>query len=307
MNVVFAGTPAFAVPTLEAIVRAGHRVSAVYTQPDRPAGRGRHLAISAVKEVALAHGLPILQPDTLKGGADRLRALAPDVMVVVAYGLLLPADILAIPTHGCLNVHASLLPRWRGAAPIQRAIEAGDARTGVTIMQMDVGLDTGDMLATEEVPIGEHDTARTVHDTLAAAGARALVATLAAIELGTAKPQKQDDTLATYARKLSKAEAVLDWRSPAASLARKVRAFNPWPVAQTSWNGQFLRIWDARAIDRAHQAAPGTVLAASAQGIEVATGEGALTLLQVQSEGSKAMTAEAFLHGRRLHAGDVLG
>ncbi len=307
MNVVFAGTPAFAVPTLEALLHAGHHVAAVYTQPDRPAGRGRQLAISAVKDVALAHELPVMQPTTLKGGADALRAFAPEVLVVVAYGLLLPADILAVPRHGCLNVHASLLPRWRGAAPIQRAIEAGDTRTGVTIMQMDVGLDTGDMLATAEVPIGETDTAQTLHDTLAVVGARALVDTLAAIARGTAQPRKQDDALATYARKLSKSEAVLDWSLPAATLARKVRAFNPWPVAQARWEGQNLRIWDARAVPPVRKAPPGTVLAAGPQGIEVATGEGALALLGLQPEGGKAMTAESFLHGRRLRAGDVLG
>lgn len=307
MNIVFAGTPAFAVPTLDALLRAGHQVAAVYTQPDRPAGRGRQLAITPVKEVALAHRLPVMQPTTLKGGAEALRAFAPELMVVVAYGLLLPADILAVPTHGCLNVHASLLPRWRGAAPIQRAIEAGDARTGVTIMQMDVGLDTGDMLATVEVPIHETDTAQTLHDTLAVVGAQALVDTLAAIASGTAKPRKQDDKLATYARKLSKVEAVLDWTLPAATLARKVRAFNPWPVAQTRWAGQNLRIWDARPVAGGHSAPAGTVLAAGPQGIEVAAGEGALALLRVQPEGGKAMAAESFLRGRRLRAGDVLG
>lgn len=307
MNVVFAGTPAFAVPTLEAILGAGHDITAVYTQPDRPAGRGRQLAISPVKTVALAHGLPVMQPTTLKGGAGQLRALAPDVMVVVAYGLLLPAEILAVPTHGCLNVHASLLPRWRGAAPIQRAIEAGDARTGVTIMQMDAGLDTGDMLAAVEVPIRETDTAQTLHDVLAVAGTQALVDTLAAIARGAVQRRKQEEALATYARKLSKAEAVLDWRLPAATLARKVRAFNPWPVAQTTWDSQTLRIWDARPLAGAHVAAPGTVLATGPQGIEVAAGEGALALLCLQAEGGKAMTAEAFLHGRRLRAGDVLG
>jgi methionyl-tRNA formyltransferase len=307
VNVVFAGTPAFAVPTLEALLRAGHHVAAVYTQPDRPAGRGRQLAISAVKEVALAHELPVMQPATLKGGADALRAFAPEALIVVAYGLLLPTEILAVPTHGCLNVHASPLPRWRGAAPIQRAIEAGDARTGVTIMQMDAGLDTGDMLATVEMPIGETDTAQTLHDTLSIAGAQALVDTLAAIAQGTAKPRKQDDALATYARKLSKAEAMLDWHLPASVLARKVRAFNPWPVAQARWQNQSLRIWEARPIADRQEAAPGTVLAVGAQGIEVAAGEGALALLRVQSEGGKVMTAESFLHGRRLRAGDVLG
>jgi methionyl-tRNA formyltransferase len=307
VNIVFAGTPAFAVPTLEALLRAGHHVSAVYTQPDRPAGRGRQLAISPIKEVALAHHLPVLQPATLKGGADELRTHAPEVMVVVAYGLLLPAEILAVPTHGCLNVHASLLPRWRGAAPIQRAIETGDARTGVTIMQMDVGLDTGDMLATVEVPIGETDTAQTLHDTLAIVGAQALVDTLAAMARGTVQPRKQGEALATYARKLSKAEALLDWNLSAVALARKVRAFNPWPVAQARWQGQTLRIWDARVAASANEAPPGTVLAAGPQGIEVATGKGTLALLRVQAEGSKVMTAESFLHGRRLRAGDVLG
>lgn len=306
MNVVFAGTPAFAVPTLEAILRAGHRVAAVYTQPDRPAGRGRQLTTSPVKEIALAHGLTVMQPATLKGGVEALRAFAPEVMVVVAYGLLLPADILAVPAHGCLNVHASLLPRWRGAAPIQRAIEAGDARTGVTIMQMDVGLDTGDMLATVEVPISDTDTAQTLHDTLSRVGAQALVDTLVALAEGRVQRHKQDDGLATYARKLSKAEAPLDWRLPAAALARKVHAYNPWPVAQTRWGDETLRIWDARALARDGAATPGTVLAAGPAGIEVATGEGVLVLLQVQAEGGKAMPAQAFVQGRRLRAGDVL-
>ena len=244
LKIVFAGTPDFSVPALDALLTSGHDVIAVYTQPDRPAGRGRKLTASPVKARALEHGIPVHQPLSLKRPEEqeRLAALAPDVMVVVAYGLLLPPAVLAIPRLGCVNIHASLLPRWRGAAPIQRAILAGDAETGVTLMQMEKGLDTGPMLATVRCPIGPDDTAETLHDRLAALGAGALVPTLERLDRGEITAEPQDDTQACYAAKLDKAEAVLDWRRPAVELERQVRAFNPWPVAQTGFQERVLRV-----------------------------------------------------------------
>jgi methionyl-tRNA formyltransferase len=311
MNIVFAGTPEFAVPALKALLDAGHRVLAVYTQPDRPAGRGRRLSTSPVKEFALAHELPVRQPTTLRtdAEAEALRSLAPDAMIVIAYGLILPRSILTIPRLGCINVHASLLPRWRGAAPIQRAIEAGDARTGVTIMQMAEGLDTGPILASHETPIEAHDTAATLHDRLGALGASLLAETLAKLEHGAVSPQPQDNTCATYAAKLKKDEAHLDWTADARLVARRVRAFNPWPVAQTMLNGQILRLWEASAEDSPETATdtPGTVLSADTNGIRVRCGHGALRITRLQIEGGRALDAAAFLNGRPLPAGTQLG
>lgn len=312
MNLVFAGTPEFAVPALKALLDAGHNVAAVYTQPDRPAGRGRKLAMSPVKQFTLEHGLPVRQPTTLKtdSEAEALRALAPDAMIVIAYGLILPTSILTIPKYGCINVHASLLPRWRGAAPIQRAIEAGDSHTGVTIMQMDAGLDTGPMLATRETPIDAHDTAATLHDRLGDLGASLLVDTLAKLEQGIVARRPQDSMHATYAAKLKKEEARLDWNADAQLLARRIRAFNPWPVAHTTLDGQILRLWQAsvdNGTEATTQAPPGTVLTAGPEGIHVQCGHGVLRITQLQSEGGKTLDTRAFLNGRPLHPGTRLG
>jgi methionyl-tRNA formyltransferase len=308
MNLIFAGTPAFAVPALEALLRAGHVIRAVYTQPDRPAGRGRRLAPSPVKLCAERHGIEIRQPESLHGEEARLRAEAPEAMIVIAYGLLLPPTLLAIPRYGCLNVHASLLPRWRGAAPIPRAIEAGDRVTGVSIMQMEAGLDTGPVLAQAPTPIADDDTAQTLHDRLAQLGAQTLLVTLERLVRGEITPRPQDATRACYAKKLRKDEAPIDWRLPAAVLHRKIRALNPWPVASTTWRGQILRLWEVGPLEHAAAAgAPGTVVRADASGVRVLTGAGLLTLTRLQAQGGKALAASDFLNGHRLAAGDRLG
>ena len=305
MRIVFAGTPEFAVPSLRAAARKAEIV-AVYTQPDRPAGRGRDLQASPVKLAALELGFPVLQPDSLKSelSRDALRALQPDLMVVVAYGLLLPQAVLDIPEHGCWNVHASLLPRWRGAAPIQRAIEAGDSETGVCLMQMEKGLDTGPVLLSQRTPIGADETAGQLHDRLAELGAQVLSDGLGLLRAGM-KPvaRPQPDAGATYARKLEKSEARLDWSQPAPVLARKVRAFHPWPVAEAALAGERVRIHAAEAVDVAHDAAPGSVLQASRAGIDVACGEGALRITRLQREGGRALAAADYLNARPLAAG----
>jgi len=305
MKIVFAGTPEFAVPSLRAAARH-NEVVAVYTQPDRPAGRGRGLSASPVKLEALRRGIPVLQPQTLRdpGTQAALRALAPDLMVVVAYGLILPRAVLEIPRHGCWNVHASLLPRWRGAAPIQRAIEAGDSQSGVCLMQMDAGLDTGPVILRQATPISETDTAGLLHDRLAELGAQVLADGLGLLRAGIRPiPTPQPAEGVTYAHKLDKAEARLDWSQPAAALARKVRAFMPWPIAEATVAGERLRIHGAIALDLHHQAAPGTLLAASRQGLDIACGAGALRLRVVQREGGKAITAADYLNARRDLAG----
>lgn len=305
MRLVFAGTPPFAATALDALADAGHDIALVLTQPDRPAGRGMKLVHSAVKQTALARGLPVSQPASLKTpeAQAELAALEPDVMVVAAYGLILPQAVLGLPRHGCLNIHASLLPRWRGAAPIQRAILAGDAQTGITIMQMDAGLDTGAMLGQTVVPIHPSDTAGSLHDALAAAGAEAIVAALP--RLGTLAPQAQDEAKATYAAKLSKDEAQLDWTLPADVLARAVRAYDPVPGAWTLLDGAPLKVWAADVV--AGDGVPGTVLAAQGGEIHVACGCGALALRGVQPAGGKRMAAAAFLAGRPLAPGTRLG
>ncbi|HEX5339518.1 MAG TPA: methionyl-tRNA formyltransferase [Gammaproteobacteria bacterium] len=306
LRIAFAGTPEFALPALAALHSAGHDIVGVWTQPDRPAGRGRKLAASPVKQRALEQGLPVHQPASLRTAEARavLRDAAPQVMVVVAYGLLLPRAVLAIPRHGCLNIHASLLPRWRGAAPIQRAILAGDGESGVTIMQMDAGLDTGDMLMLKRTPIHEHDTAQSLHDRLAVLGAAAIIEVLA--QIGNLQPTAQNATQATYAPKLTHAEALLDWTRPASELVRCVRAYNPWPVAHTLWDGQILRIWDAQAMAAGFGAAPGQLVAVSSEGIDVATGAGILRITQLQIAGGRCMSAVNFSHGRAL-AGACFG
>ncbi len=301
MKIVFAGTPAFAVSSLRAAARH-HEVVAVYTQPDRPAGRGRGLAPSPVKLDAIARGIPVFQPESLKTpeAQQQLRDLAPDLMVVVAYGLILPKAVLTIPTHGCWNVHASLLPRWRGAAPIQRAIQAGDAETGVCLMQMEAGLDTGPVLLKQHIAIGPNDTGGQLHDRLAALGEQVLSDGLGLLRAGI-KPiaQPQPEAGVTYAHKLDKAEARLDWAQDADALARTVRAFNPWPVAEAMLVGERVRIHGAIALDDNQGKAPGTLLAASRDGIDIACGHGALRLRVLQREGGKAITAADYLNARR--------
>ena len=301
MRIVFAGTPAFAVPSLRA-AHAHGEVVAVYTQPDRPAGRGRGLAASPVKLEAIQRGIPVLQPETLKRKESQqaLRDMEPDLMIVVAYGLILPRAVLEIPRFGCWNVHASLLPRWRGAAPIQRAIEAGDSETGVCLMQMEAGLDTGPVLLAMTTPIGDTETGGQLHDRLAELGASVLADGLA-LRRADVKPAPwiQPEAGVTYAHKLDKAEARLDWNQSAALLARKVRAFEPWPVAEAMVAGERLRIHGAVALDLQHAFTPGTLLATGKQGIDVACAEGALRLRVVQREGGKAITAADYLNSRR--------
>ncbi len=307
-RIIYAGTPEFAVPALRALVEGGANVVAVYTQPDRPAGRGRRLTPSPVKQAALAYGLPVMQPEGLRTpeAQQALAALEPDLLVVAAYGLLLPKAVLDIPSRGCVNLHASLLPRWRGAAPIQRAIEAGDRETGITLMQMDEGLDTGRMLARIACPISPGDTAQELHDRLAALGAGLLLRHLPELLAGTLEGEPQDESAATYAKKLGKAEARLDWSRPAAELARKVMAFNPWPVAETPWRGEVLRIWRAQALEGSSEAAPGTVIACPREGIDVATGAGILRITELQRPGGRPLLASAFLHAQPM-LGERLG
>jgi methionyl-tRNA formyltransferase len=305
VRILFAGTPPFAVAALNALAKAGHDIALVLTQPDRPAGRGMKLTSSAVKQAAHALGLPVSQPDSLKTpeAQAELRAADADVMVVAAYGLILPQAVLDLPRFGCLNIHASLLPRWRGAAPIQRAILAGDTETGITIMQMDAGLDTGAMLSKIVVPIRDSDTAGSLHDVLASAGAKAIVAALD--DFAELVPEVQDDARATYAAKLTKDEARLDWRQPATVLARAVRAYNPVPGAWTLLDGAPLKIWSAQAITGS--GVPGDVLRAETDQLVVACGSGALAVQEIQPAGSKRMTAAAFLAGRPLSPGTRFG
>jgi methionyl-tRNA formyltransferase len=300
MRIVFAGTPDFAVPSLRAAAQR-NEVVAVYTQPDRPAGRGRELTPSPVKREALLRGIEVVQPENFKSivSKDALRALKPDLMIVVAYGLILPQSVLDIPTYGCWNVHASLLPRWRGAAPIQRAIEAGDAQSGVCLMQMEKGLDTGPVLLAQALDIGDGETGGQLHDRLAALGAQVLADGLGLLRAGIRPvPQPQPEIGVTYAHKLDKAEAKLDWSQPASALANKVRAFNPWPMAEATVAGERLRLHGAVALGEAHNAAPGTLLRAGRDGLDVACGTGVLRIRVLQREGGKAITAADYLNGR---------
>jgi methionyl-tRNA formyltransferase len=307
MRLVFAGTPDFAAAALDALIAAGHDIPLVLTQPDRPAGRGMKLKMSAVKERALAHGLTVAQPDKLKTDASRQPILDAhaDVMVVAAYGLILPQAVLDMPRLGCVNIHASLLPRWRGAAPIHRAIEAGDSETGITLMQMDKGLDTGAMLARAVLPILDSDTTGSLHDRLAQLGAREIVALLPDLEAGRVVATPQDDTRATYAAKIGKEDARLDWRLAARDLDRRIRAFDPFPGAWCLLDEAPLKIWRARPAEG--HGAPGQILDLDRQGIRVACGEGALEIVEVQKAGGKRLPVEAFLSGHELRAGRVLG
>lgn len=297
-RIIFAGTPQFAVPSLLALLHSQHQLSAVYTQPDRKAGRGLQLQASPVKLIALEQGIPVYQPTTLKSAETQaeLQALQPDLMIVVAYGLLLPKPVLETPRWGCINVHASLLPRWRGAAPIQRALLAGDKVTGITLMQMDIGLDTGAMIVQRTCEIQPDDTGQTLHDKLANLGAQLLAETLDEIE--NLPVTSQDDRQATYAKKLDKAEAPLDWQKPAVVLERQVRAFNPWPIAQASLLNQTLRIWEAQALPALPTTQPvGSILACQRHGIDIVTAEGILRLLKIQKAGGKPISVNDFLNG----------
>jgi len=303
MRIIYAGTPDFAVPALQALLNSEHEVIAVYTQPDRPAGRGKKLRASPVKQVAQAAGVSVYQPEALKSPEvqQELSELQPDLMVVAAYGLLLPRAVLDAPQYGCINIHASLLPRWRGAAPIHRAILAGDEVTGVTIMQMAEGLDTGDMLYKLETAISATDNTASLHDRLADMGAKGILVVLDQISQGMLSPESQDESLATYAKKLSKQESVIDWQQEAAAIVRKIHAFNPWPVAQTGYDGTVIRIWDAVAIDQSAGADIGQVIAEDkTQGIQVQAGMGTVCLTRLQLPGGKPLTAAEFLNGRSL-------
>ncbi|HEV2007985.1 MAG TPA: methionyl-tRNA formyltransferase [Burkholderiales bacterium] len=304
MRLVFAGTPQFAATALEALLAAGFEIGLVLTQPDRRAGRGLHPHPSAVKAFACAHGLPLAQPASLKEPAlqDQLRVIGAAAIVVAAYGLILPASVLAIPVRGCLNIHASLLPRWRGAAPIQRALLAGDRETGITIMQMDAGLDTGAIVLQEKIPINDEDTTQTLHVSLAALGARCIVRALHEHPL----PRAQDDAAATYAAKIAKAETAIIWSRSAYDICRQIRAFNPAPGAVTTLNGAALKIWRAYPAGPV-SARPGTVVSAAADGIVVATGDGAVCITELQKAGGKRLFVPAFVSGAALTPGTPLG
>ena len=301
LRIIFAGTPDFAARHLDALLASGHQVVGVFTQPDRPAGRGKKLMPSPVKVLAEAHNLPVFQPVSLRPQENQqlIADLNADVMVVVAYGLILPKAVLDMPRLGCINVHGSLLPRWRGAAPIQRALWAGDVETGVTIMQMDVGLDTGDMLYKLACPITDEDTSATLYDKLAELGPQGLIDTLKQLADNSATPDVQDEALVTYAEKLSKEEARIDWSLSAAQLERCIRAFNPWPMSWLEIDGQPVKVWQASVIAGDANAKPGTILDASKQGIQVATAEGILNLESLQPAGKKAMSAQDLLNSRR--------
>lgn len=308
LRIVYAGTPEFSVAALDALISSPHEVVAVYTQPDRPAGRGRGFKASPVKEKAMQHEIPVYQPVSLKDeqAQNELKALRADLMVVTAYGLLLPAAVLEIPRLGCINIHASLLPRWRGAAPIQRAILAGDKKTGITIMQMDEGLDTGDMLAVAECEITDMDTGSSLHDRLMTLGAQTLMAVLPAIAEHKQVAIKQNDAEACYASKLTKAEAKINWQLSAIEIQRAIRAYNAWPVAYCHYKKNdrpsTLRLWRAEVVQQktAADAVPGQVIAESADGIDVITGDGVLRITELQAEGKRTMSAADFLNANSL-------
>ncbi|MBV4413265.1 methionyl-tRNA formyltransferase [Enterobacteriaceae bacterium YMB-R22] len=301
LRIIFAGTPDFAARHLNALLASEHQVVGVFTQPDRPAGRGKKLMPSPVKVLAGENNLPVFQPASLRPAENQqlVAGLKADIMVVVAYGLILPKAVLDMPRFGCINVHGSLLPRWRGAAPIQRALWAGDTETGVTIMQMDAGLDTGDMLHKLACPITPEDTSATLYDKLAVLGPQGLLATLSQIADGSATPVVQDEMQVTYAEKLSKDEARLDWSLPAVQLERCIRAFNPWPVSFFMIEEQPVKVWRASAIKNQSTAQPGTILETGKHGIQVATGDGILNLETLQPAGKKAMSAQDLLNSRR--------
>jgi len=309
MRIVFAGTPEFAAEHLKALLDSPYEIVAVYTQPDRPAGRGQKLMPSPVKQLAVAHDIPVLQPPTLRNAEAQaeLAALAPDLMVVVAYGLILPQAVLDIPRLGCINSHASLLPRWRGAAPIQRAVEAGDAESGVTVMRMEAGLDTGPMLLKVATPISADDTGGSLHDRLAEMGPPAVLQAIAGLADGSLQGEVQDDALATYAHKLNKDEARIDWNRPALELERLIRAFNPWPVCHSTLDGESVKVLAAKL--STGTGAPGEILDASKDGLVVACADQALSLTRLQLPGGKALNFSDLFNSRRekFAAGKVLG
>lgn len=310
MKLIFAGTPEFALPSLQALLNSNHEICAVYTQPDRPAGRGRKLLMSPIKKLALENKLLVYQPTSLRDAKEqkKLAAFHADLMVVVAYGLILPPTILNTPRFGCINVHASLLPRWRGAAPIQRAILAGDQETGVTIMQMDEGLDTGEMIKKYSCPIEPNDTTETLQHRLADLGARALVESLTAIESGTYQSEPQNEKDSNYAKKIKKLEAEVDWEKPATYLDRLVRAFHPKPIARVVLGKSILLICKAEVLDENTTEKPGLILKADREGIDVATGKGVLRLLEVQWPGGRCLPISSFIHGKSelFHVGAIL-
>ena len=299
MRLVFAGTPDFAATALKALLGTHHTLVGVYTQPDRPAGRGRKQQASPVKQVAQEAGIPVFQPESLKSpeAQQELAALKPDVMIVAAYGLILPPEVLAIPVHGCLNIHASLLPRWRGAAPIQRAIAAGDQETGITIMQMDSGLDTGAMLLKAVTPITDTDTGGSLHDRLADMGGAAILKALTLLEKGELTGEAQNDDLACYAHKLAKEEGHIDWSQDAQAIERLIRAFNPWPGTFTDLDQQRIRIHQAQALPESSPKPPGTVLSRSREGIDIACGSGSLRITRLQLPGARAQTVNDLING----------
>lgn len=301
MNIVFAGTPEFTLPCLDALSKSSHHLIAVYTQPDRPAGRGRKLQPSAVKNWALSQQIPVYQPENFRSdeAVTTLASLKPDVMVVIAYGLILPRKVLAIPHFGCINVHASLLPRWRGASPIQHAILHGDTETGVTIMQMDAGMDTGDKLAEAHCPIFPDDTAEILHDRLALLAAEPLLSTLNALELGQAEPEIQNNAKATYASKINKEDALIDWNKMAYEIHNQIRAYNPWPIAYTRAGEETVRIHRAHVVEYTGQATPGTILKLDKQGMLVAAGKDAIMVEYIQFPGSKVLKIVDWLNANR--------
>ncbi|HXH55011.1 MAG TPA: methionyl-tRNA formyltransferase [Gammaproteobacteria bacterium] len=303
MRIVFAGTPEFAVQPLKALLHSKHSVIAVFTQPDRPAGRGQTLHQSPVKALGQLHHIPVYQPNRLKNSEEqaKLLELQPDLLIVVAYGLLLPKTILDIPKFGCINIHASLLPRWRGAAPIQHAVLAGDKMTGICTMQMDEGLDTGDILLRIPCTITPQETSKTLHDKLATLGAVALLETLEKLEKNALVPEKQDPATATIATKISKADAKIDWQESAEVIDRKIRAFNPWPVAFAELSGQTIRIWSAKTNLTAtvnHKIKPGAIIEIHKDSMDIATGDGVLTLLEMQLPGGKRLPVGEILHAK---------
>lgn len=303
LRIIYAGTPEFAVPALNALIKSNHKIIAVYTQPDRPAGRGRKIQFGAVKQVAIDAGISVEQPVSLKDSdiQQNLAGYQADVMVVAAYGLILPQVVLDTPKYGCLNIHGSLLPRWRGAAPIHRAIQTGDKESGVTIMQMAEGLDTGDILLKVSSPITSHDTSESIHDRLSNDGAQALLTVLEQLGLNQLQPEVQDESLTTYAHKLDKAEAEIDWTDSAEQIDRKIRAFNPWPVSFTKYNGKLLRIFMSKLEPQIKSSAvAGTVISESKEGIYITTGDGVLSFSRLQLPGKKAINASDFLNGRSL-------
>ena len=313
MRVVFMGTPDFSVPTLEKIIEAGHKVIGVVTQPDKAKGRGKKVLFPPVKEKALEHNLPVYQPKRAREPEfiEQMRELNPDVMVVVAFGQILPKALLDIPKYGCVNVHASLLPKYRGAAPIQWAVIRGEKVSGVTTMQMDVGLDTGDMLMKTEVALAEDETGGSLHDKLSVLGGELLIETLKGLEAGTIQPEKQDDSqTGEYARMLDKALGKVDFSMPAEEIERLIRGLNPWPSAYTFYNGKTMKLWKAKVVSAdadGEAAAPGQILSVDKKGFTVQTGAGALRILELQMEGKKRMDAGAFLRGCSMAAGEILG